>query len=145
MRFAFVALSLFTALPLTAQERVPTAQDSVRGNLAVARSDLRNLVVAQEAFFAGNSRYTASLDSARFTPSRGSRIQFTVTRANGWAAVLTRERLSGNCVIWIGLPPADRPKTANEGSTPAEGEPRCDPQPELAQPAATPPLVRPPR
>ncbi|HRN54726.1 MAG TPA: hypothetical protein PK788_14620 [Gemmatimonadaceae bacterium] len=39
------------ALPLGAQDRIPTAADTVCATLAIARSDLRNLVVAQEVYF----------------------------------------------------------------------------------------------
>lgn len=137
MRAAVLGLSLLLAGPLTAQAPTSTAQDTVRANLAVARSDLRNLVVAQEAYFSNHGRYASSLDSAKFIPSRGSRIVFTVTKHDAWAATLTRERLVGSCVIFVNLPEAERPKTARDGIVPGEGEPRCDSQPEMS--AATTP------
>lgn len=138
MRAALLALSLLLAAPLAAQEPVATARDTVRANVAIARSDLRNLVVVQEAFFADHGRYSASLDSLKFIPTEGSRLVFTVTKNDAWAAMLTRARLGGSCVIFVNLPEAERPKTAKDGTTPGEGEPRCDEQPELAQTRARP-------
>lgn len=137
MRFAFIAFSLLGALPLAAQGRVPSARDSVRANLAIAQSDLRNLVTAQERFYSVHSRYTSTLDSAGFIPSQGSVITFTVTRPNAWAARLTRERLRGSCVIFVNLPQTDRPKTDGDGLTPDEGTPLCDPQAEMQQPSGS--------
>lgn len=134
MRLTPVGLALLVALPLAAQERVPSAQDTVRANLAIARSDLRNLVIAQEAYYADHGRYAPHIDSLtspRYLPSRGSVMALTVVRNDGWAATLTRERLAGNCIMWVNLPESDRPKTARDGRSAGEGEPTCDPQPEL--------------
>lgn len=144
---ALVGISVLAALPLGAQDRVPTAADTVRANLAIARSDLRNLVVAQEAYFADHGRYAPHLDSmkALFVPSRGSTMVLTYAQNDGWAAKLTRERLRGNCIIYVNTPEGDRPKTAHGALTAREGEPVCDSQPETeaASGAATP--ARPPR
>lgn len=137
MRVSLLVLALVLAVPLAAQEPVATARDTVRANVAIARSDLRNLVVAQEAYFADHSRYSATLDSLRFIPSQGSRLVFTVTKNDAWAATLTRERLVGSCVIFVNLPAAERPKTARDGIVPGEGEPRCDSQPEMQEPTGT--------
>lgn len=133
MRLALAGLSLLVALPLGAQDRIPTAADTVRANLAIARSDLRNLVVAQELYFSEHARYAIHLDSLlpRYVPSRGSAMKLTEARRDGWAATLTRERLTGNCIIWVHLPEADRPKTARDGHAAEEGVPMCDPQPEM--------------
>lgn len=144
MRIPVIVAAFFLAVPLAAQAPVPTAQDTVRANLAIARSDLRNLVVAQEAFFADHGHYTSSLDSMRYIPSRGSSIGFTVRRNDAWAATLTRERLRGSCIIFVNLPEADRPKTSGAGLSSLEGEPICDAQPETT-PAVAPSGARPPR
>lgn len=147
MRLPLVGLALLAALPLGAQDRVPTAADTVRANLAIARSDLRNLVVAQERYFSDHGRYAPHLDSmkALYVPSRGSAMVLTVARTDGWAAKLTRERLGGSCIIWVHVPESDRPKTSRDGLQGREGEPVCDPQPETqgTSGAATP--SRPPR
>lgn len=144
MRVLVLVLALLLAVPLSAQESVPTAQDTVRANLAIARSDLRNLVTAQEAFYADHGRYTSSLDSMRYIPSQGSSIAFTVRRNDAWGATLKRDRLRGSCIMFVNLPEADRPKTAGAGLSAREGEPLCDAQPEMT-PAVAPSAARPPR
>jgi hypothetical protein len=144
MRVSVLVLACVLSVPLAAQEPVPTAQDTVRANLATARSDLRNLVVAQEAFYADHGHYTSSLDSMRYVPSRGSSIAFTVRHDNSWGATLKRDRLRGSCIIWVGLSEAERPKTSGAGLSSREGEPLCDAQPETT-PAVPPSGVRPPR
>jgi hypothetical protein len=142
-----LGLLLFVAVPAFAQVPVPTAQDTVRANVAVARVDLRMLVTAQEAYFADHGRYAPGLDAllALFQPSRGSMIEFTVARSDGWAAKLARERLVGNCVIYVNVPEGERPKTARDGLLAEEGVPVCDSQPELQPAPAAPAVVRPPQ
>lgn len=88
-----------SALPLVAQGRAPRAADTVRAGVAIGSADLRNLVVAQEVFFSTHGRYATSLDSLRYAPTVGSRVKLTVVRRDGWAAVLTRDELTGSCVM----------------------------------------------
>lgn len=144
---SLLAAVALVACPLAAQDRVPTASDTVRANLAAARSDLRNLVVAQEAYFSDHGRYAPHLDSMKavFMPSRGSSMQLTVARNDGWAARLTRERLGGSCIIWVNVPESDRPKTSRDGLGGREGEPVCDSQPETQSATTSPAPGRPPR
>lgn len=101
----------------------------LRAYRAAVRSDLRNLVTAQESFFADHVRYSASLDSLQFTPSRGVTIQFSgAVRPTGWAAIATHEGAPGaRCAMFVGnaTPPIAGAR---------EGEPTCtgfpgDPQP----------------
>lgn len=124
-------VALMALLAAAAQAQVPTRRDTLLADIRIAASDLRNLVVAQEAFYSDNGRYATTLDSAKYLPSTGSRIRFTKVAPNGWGAVLMRERLRGGCVIWVNLDPADRPRTA-DGLDAEEGAPRCDTPLELA-------------
>ncbi len=111
----------------------PTAADTVRAVMAAARSDLRNLVVAQEAYFADHARYGTTLLDIKFVPTRGHSISFVVLEANAWSAELRHPRLRGSCVIFVGVVEEDRqPRTAADARRPREGEPLCDAQPELA-------------
>jgi hypothetical protein len=134
---SLLVLSL-VALPLAAQSPtdVPTRADTVRGFLAAVRSDLRNLVTAQEAYYADHARYGTSLEAIKFIPSRGVTLAFTVTEPNGWAARATVAALRGSCVIWVGLEKEKRPRTAADSIVPNEGTPRCDAQPEFPAAAA---------
>lgn len=147
LRVSLLAAVVLIACPLAAQDRVQTASDTVRANLAAARSDLRNLITAQEVYFADHGRYAPHLDSLKafYLPSRGSSMRLTVARNAGFAAMVTRERLSGSCIIWVGLPESDRPRTSRDGLVSREAEPVCDPQPEMPSAARSPAFVRPPR
>lgn len=121
-------------------QQVPTAADSARGQLAVARSDLRNLVVAQEAYFADHGRYAPTMEALdRYRPSRGNAIKLVHAVTDGWTASLTGTFLTGSCTIWVNLPTDKRAGTELEKRVGGEGEPVCDTQPALA----TPPAARP--
>lgn len=132
------ALVLGTA-SLSAQQAppVPTAADSARGRLASARSDLRNLVVAQEAYFADHGRYAPTMEALdRYRPSRGNAIKLVHAVTDGWTASLTGTFLTGSCTIWVNLPAEKRAGTDVEKRVGGEGEPVCDTQPALATPAS---------
>lgn len=144
MRFTIVLLALFAASPLAAQDRVPTTRDTLVRELNISGSDLRNLVVAQEAYFADHERYAATLEQLRFTPTPGSRVTLTAAKPDGWGASLTRPRLPGSCVIFVNLPESEQPRTARDGNLTAEGAPRCDEPAELRPVAGVTPDVRAP-
>ncbi|HEX3866819.1 MAG TPA: hypothetical protein VHV78_08710 [Gemmatimonadaceae bacterium] len=100
------------------------------------KSDLRNLVVAQESYFADHSAYADLLDNLKFRPSAGSQISLVATQNNAWAAVASDPSWPGkSCVIYINLAEKYRPKTLQEkqvGGMQDEGRPMCDgdPKPE---------------
>jgi hypothetical protein len=144
MRFTIASLAFLTATSLTAQDRVPTTRDTLVRELNISGSDLRNLVVAQEAYFADHERYAATLEQLRFAPTAGGRLTLTVAKADGWGASLTRPRLPGSCVIFVNLPEAEQPRTARDGHLTAEGAPRCDEPAELRPVAGSTPDVRAP-
>jgi Tfp pilus assembly protein PilE len=98
------------------------------------KSDLRNLVTAQEAYFADHSSYADVIDNLKFRPSAGSQVSFVATQNNAWAAVAVDASMPGrSCVIFINLAEKYRPKTMQEKrSAESEGFPLCDgdPKPE---------------
>ncbi len=53
---------------------------------AAVRSDLQNLMTAEESFFYDYRRYTTDLDSLRATKSPGVVITIVEATATGWAA-----------------------------------------------------------
>lgn len=117
-----LAAALFAPLVLGAQTLVNDS--GVRADMA---SDLRNLVVAQEAYFAENSRYAPDLTSlSGYKTSRGNTARFVVAEANRWGAEVRAEGAEGSCVISINLPADRMPRTAVEKKTYPEGEPACD-------------------
>ncbi|HXT18528.1 MAG TPA: hypothetical protein VN706_23070 [Gemmatimonadaceae bacterium] len=100
-------------------------QDSVRTALIQMKSDLRNLVVAQEAFFADHSAYAAQMEGLKFQSTANVSVSLTATQNNAWAAE-ARSTLLPNvvCGIYINLPEKYQPKVSVETHA-AEGEPTC--------------------
>jgi prepilin-type N-terminal cleavage/methylation domain-containing protein len=106
------------------------ASTKEKAYLAAMKSDLRNLVTAEEAYFSDNQAYltgTASntggsgteLDATtHYVPSAG--VSVTVTASgNGWAAEATHSATGKTCDIFVG----DGASTV--GVAAIEGEPKC--------------------
>ena len=97
--------------------------------LASMKSDLRNLVTAQEAFFSDNQTYATGINPTQtatlvaFVPSAGNVIgAFTTVTAAGWAGQATNPSLKGTitkCGIYVGS------GTAPNGAVKNEGAPAC--------------------
>jgi len=84
--------------------------------VASMKSDLRNLVTAEEAYFADSVKYTTNLGTLYMTTTGVTGPSITLTR-DGYTAWVGSEHTSKTCAIYVGampLPPAVR-----------EGEPRC--------------------
>jgi len=62
--------------------------------LAAARSDLRNLVTAEEGYFADSVRYSASLKQIGYAPTAGVTIKVELL-ADGWNATATIAQAPG--------------------------------------------------
>ncbi|MEO7986986.1 MAG: prepilin-type N-terminal cleavage/methylation domain-containing protein [Gemmatimonadales bacterium] len=97
--------------------------------LASMKSDLRNIVTAQEAFFSDNQTYAASINPVQtatqvaFVPSQGNVIPaFSTVTAGGWAATVTNPAVKGTiktCGIYVGT------GTPPNGAVKNEGAPAC--------------------
>ena len=89
--------------------------------LATVKSDLRNLVTAEEAYFADRTTYTTSLATTQFDASQGVTYSVTNATGTGWEATATHVGLVGatpaGCHIAIGT----YATTAGQ----AEGAPYC--------------------
>ena len=89
--------------------------------LATLKSDLRNLVTAEEAYFADNTTYTTALSTTQFDASQGVTYNVSNASGTGWEATATHVGLVGatpsGCHIAIGT----YATTANED----EGAPYC--------------------
>jgi len=97
--------------------------------IGTMRSDLRNLIMAQEMYWSANHRYAASpADLAPFQPTPGVDIAIGHASAEGWTARATSAAAGGHsCVIWAGpVPPSERPATDAERKTYPEAEVSCD-------------------
>src|SRR5712664_3722927 len=86
---------------------------------AVMKSDLRNLVTAEEAYFADSVKYTADLKTiASFYKSSPGVIGLHITlTADGWTGSVGHEGTVTICVIYVGA-------TAIAPAT-QEGKPVC--------------------
>jgi hypothetical protein len=100
-------------------------QDSAKSAMIQVKSDLRNLVVAQEAYYADHSAYADAVDGLKFRPSANVTVTLTATQNNAWAAE-ARSALLPNvvCGIYINLAEKYRPKVSVETHA-QEGEPTC--------------------
>jgi prepilin-type N-terminal cleavage/methylation domain-containing protein len=98
--------------------------------LASMKSDLRNLVTAQEAFFSDNQDYAGSYGAAQkngaggagvvaFVPSANNVIAFSSVTAGGWAGEASNPTLQGAiklCGVWVGAGVKTNAAVTNEGA-----------------------------
>ena len=96
------------------------ANTKSKAYITAMKSDLRNLVTAEEAFFSDSSKYTATVSQLKYQSSTGVNSPTIVTGAGYWTATTTHTQLTGmTCGIGI--------NTTNplSGVVAAEGEPAC--------------------
>jgi type IV pilus assembly protein PilE len=86
--------------------------------LAGMKGDLRNLVTAQEAYFADNVTYAGVLANLNFTPSPGNTLTITASAGTGWSATASNVQTTKTCGVFVG---AATPPITGE----AEGAPTC--------------------
>ena len=84
------------------------------------KSDLRNMVTAEEAYFSDSSKYSTSLTAINFKQSTGVGVPTITVGAGFWSATVTHTQLAGHtCAIAV--------NTTNPTITTAgEGEPVCN-------------------
>ena len=98
--------------------------------IAGMKSDLKNLVSIQEAYFADSSRYgTAAQVTVApygFQASNRSAIGAIPATATGWSASLTNPAVTSvtACAVWSGTP-ADSTAAAAIGGPSQDGVPAC--------------------
>jgi hypothetical protein len=115
-----------------------TPQTEARGFAEIRRS-LRQLVAAEETFFAENGTYTDDLSVIRFTPGKNVTARFLWLSRDGWAASGTHTALPDkDCVIFVGK--ADSPPTTLKYVRVGRlGVPVCDDEPAAGKPVAAAP------
>jgi type II secretory pathway pseudopilin PulG len=103
------------------------ANTKSKAHTAAMKSDLRNLVTAQEAFFSDSVRYrtyqptnSALGDTVlKFRPSRGVGAPSVITGAGYWSATVTHSQIANfGCGISVNT-------TNPVVPTASEGEPAC--------------------
>jgi type IV pilus assembly protein PilA len=96
--------------------------------LASMKSDLRNMVTAQEGFFSDNQTYatgyaaTQGATDVAFVPSTNNVITIGSVSAGGWNATITNATLKGTiqtCGIYVGS------GAVPNAAVKAEGAPAC--------------------
>ena len=108
--------------------------------VASMKSDLRNMVTAQEGFFSDNQDYAGNYAATQtngtggagivaFTPSSGNAIVLNYTDAAGWSATVTNPAVPATsvpntCGIFVG-DPATYSGGAGLAATDIEGAPKC--------------------
>lgn len=95
-----------------------------KGYVALMKSDLRNLVVNQEAYFSDHTTYARGLAQiAGYSSSAGVTVTITAGSDKGWAASATHDSLpNGRCLIFVGIP---APPPPDSSAVPQEGAPYC--------------------
>lgn len=89
--------------------------------VAAMKSDLRNLVTAEESYFADNVTYSTTLATSVFNSTAGVTVVIGAASGTGWNATATHQALSGTtCAIFGGAGPAVAPAVN-------EGEVKCTP------------------
>jgi type IV pilus assembly protein PilA len=78
-----------------------------KGYAAMVKSDIRNLMTAQESYFADNNLYAsvAQLTAEnRYSPSTGVNLTIGATTATGWSATATHTGLVNltACGVFVG-------------------------------------------
>jgi prepilin-type N-terminal cleavage/methylation domain-containing protein len=92
------------------------ANTKEKAYIASMKSDLRNLVTAQESYFADNMTYATALGDLNFTSSSGVTVTIDAATGTGWSATATHTGTTVTCTIYVG--------SATPAGT-AEGEPVC--------------------
>ena len=97
------------------------ASTKEKSYLATMKSDLRNLVTAQEAYLGDNGAYYGGAVpnvALPYQPSSGTTIGIVSVVAGGWSASATYAGTSKTCAIFYGNIGVLAPATVN-------GEPKC--------------------
>jgi len=94
------------------------ANTKAKAYIASMKSDLRNLVTAEEAYFADSVKYTTNLGTA-FAVTTGNTTPTIALSSDGWTATIGNANYTGHtCAIFIG---SSSTAPANK-----EGEPKCN-------------------
>ncbi len=77
------------------------ANTKEKAYIASMKSDLRNLVTAEEAYFADNVTYTSALGTS-YNSSAGVTVTINSPTGTGWSATATHNGTSKTCSIYVG-------------------------------------------
>ncbi len=92
------------------------ANTKEKAYVASMKSDLRNMVSAQESYFADATTYTTNLGTA-FAASAGVTVAIGSVTGTGFSAKATHSGTAKSCTVYVGKAATDASKT--------EGAPEC--------------------
>jgi TonB family protein len=95
-----------------------------RAYVSSMKSDLRNLVTAEEAYFADSVRYTTRLGPL-YAVTTGNAMPTITLTADGWTATIENLHVPYRCAIFVGSTPRAPARR--------EGEPVCQKQSDLKE------------
>jgi type IV pilus assembly protein PilA len=93
------------------------ANTKEKAYLASMKSDLRNLVTAQEAYFSDYTTYSDDQAALIYQPSSGVTVDIDDVAGSGWHATAEHNGTLKTCDIWVG--------TGVSTGSGNEGEPKC--------------------
>jgi prepilin-type N-terminal cleavage/methylation domain-containing protein len=94
------------------------ANTKEKAYVAAMKSDLRNLVTAEESYFADQVSYTSSTTAMSFNSSTGVTVTVGTVSGTGWNATASHNGTAKTCGIYVGS--ASAPIAGQN-----EGEPKC--------------------
>jgi len=93
------------------------ANTKEKAYIAAMKSDLRNLVTAEESYFSDYVTYSTNLGT-NYNSSAGVTVSITAATGTGWAATASHNATTKTCGIYVGS--ATAPVSGAN-----EGEPKC--------------------
>ena len=93
------------------------ANTKEKAYLATMKSDLRNLLTAQEAYFGDNTAYTSALPATMYATSTGVNNPTITVSGSDVQVVVSHTQTGRTCAIYIG--------TVAQSPASKEGEPKC--------------------
>jgi hypothetical protein len=105
------------AAPLPSDATEEEAPGNPAAMIELMRSAMRNLVVAQEIYFADSMSYSENRHALEWEGPEGVSMDIVSAGSTGWAAVLTHSDTRSICGVFVGT-------HAPPGWT-GEGEPKC--------------------
>ena len=94
------------------------ANTKEKAYIASMKSDLRNLVTAEESYFADNVTYATTTSNLQYNSSAGVTVSIVAATGTGWSATATHNATTKTCGIFVGA--ATAPISGQN-----EGEPKC--------------------
>ena len=94
------------------------ANTKEKAYVAAMKSDLRNMVTAEESYFADQVSYSTASTALNYNSSTGVTVTIGTANGTGWNATAKHNATTKTCGIYVGS--ASAPITGQN-----EGEPKC--------------------